>query len=68
MTKGTKSTPAMMSEYLAILLSSTAEAADPTSVLLSSMSQEIDPLSLHEFVSLRPVLFLLTVTETEIAQ
>jgi len=37
MTKGTKSTPAMMSEYLAILLSSAADAADPASVLLSWM-------------------------------
>jgi len=37
MTKGTKSTPAMMSVYLAILFSSTADAADPASVLLSWM-------------------------------
>jgi len=35
MTKGTKPTPAMMSEYLAIWLSSAADAADPASVLLS---------------------------------
>jgi len=35
MSKGTRSTPAMMSEYLAILLSSAADAADQTSVLLS---------------------------------
>jgi len=37
MMKGTKSTPAMMSEYLAILLSSAADAADPASILLSWM-------------------------------
>ena len=35
MTKGTKSTPAMMSAYLAFLLSSAADAADPASVLLA---------------------------------
>jgi len=37
MTKGTKSTPAMMSEYLANLFSYAADVADPASVLLSWM-------------------------------
>ena len=35
LTKGTKSTPAMMSAYLAFLFSSAADAADPASVMLA---------------------------------
>jgi len=46
MPKRTKSKPAMMSEYLAILLSSAADAANPASVLLSW---------LHDYTRHRPL-------------